>query len=112
MRITMWTGIALLLAASAGLTRSAQAKTIPIVGKDKVEGACNDAGGTFGTNKKYGGYTCLNKDGSGTTCGGWSKAQKKTCDTWGPLAEAEKQPPRVKAAMAQGKALAKAKPMQ
>jgi len=112
MRMMLWIAPALLLAAGAGLTRTAHADTIPIVGKDKVQGRCGESGGMFGTNSHTGGYTCLNPDGSRITCGGWSKAQKKTCDTWGPSAKVEEQPPRVRSAIAQQKALVKAKPAQ
>lgn len=112
MRMMLRIAPALLLAGGAGLARTAHGKTIPIVGKDKVEGRCGEAGGVFGTNSHTGSYTCLNPDGSGISCGGSSKAQKKTCDTWGPLAKVEEQPPRVRSAIAQQKALVKAKPAQ
>ena len=94
MRRAMWMVPAWLLAGSAALVGTAQAKTVPIVGKDNVEGRCHEAGGTFETSSHTGSYSCLHPDGSGISCGGWTKAQKKTCDTWGAEAKVEEQPSR------------------
>ena len=112
MRIAMWMVPALLLAGSAVLVQTAQAKTVPIVSKDKVKGDCGAAGGMYGTNSHTGSYSCLNPDGSGISCGGWSAAQKKTCDKWSAEVKVEEQPSRARAAIAHGKAQMKAKPVQ
>ena len=112
MRIAMWIAPALLLAGGAAAVQTAQAKTVPIVGKDKVKGDCGAAGGTYGTNSHTGSYSCLNPDGSGISCGGWSAAQKKTCDKWSAEVKVEEQPARVRAALTHGKVMAKAKLVQ
>lgn len=82
MKLTVTLIAALTTSTLAGLVL---AEKVSIKGNSKtqVEGRCGESGGVFfpssHTNSTYG---CLNKDGSGIVCGGYTKAFKKTCDTF------------------------------
>lgn len=82
MKLAVTVIAALTAAAFAGL---AFAEKVSIKGNSKtqVEGRCGTSGGVFfpssKTNSTYG---CVNQDTSGIVCGGITKAQKKTCDTF------------------------------
>jgi len=70
--------LAAMLAIWAGAAAPAHADHIDLVKKDKVEGKCNEAGGTYWGTSASGSYGCLNPDGSGIVCGG----AKPGCDRW------------------------------
>jgi hypothetical protein len=59
------------------------AEQIPAQKPDKVQGKCGESGGVSfpktGPNSTYG---CINPDGSGIVCGGITKKDKRTCDTF------------------------------
>lgn len=65
-----------------GLADSALAERVSIVKQDKVQGKCGESGGIYFPPNKQGTYGCINRDGSGIVCGGVTKIQKKTCDTF------------------------------
>ena len=49
----------------------------------RVQGACGQSGGVYVPKKgRDGTYGCMNSDGGGIVCGGVSKNDKKTCDTF------------------------------
>ena len=82
MKLTATITLTLALTA-AGFASPAFAKTVPIQGKDKVEGRCGQSGGVyFPPSKTNSTYGCMNGDGSGIVCSGVTQAQKKTCDTF------------------------------
>lgn len=61
---------------------SAMAEQIPAQPPDAVEGRCFEKGVYFpktGPNSTYG---CMYDDGSGIVCGGKTKKDKETCDTF------------------------------
>ena len=66
------------------LADSAIAEEVSIKGhsKTKVEGKCNEDGGVYWPTSAGGTYGCMNPDGSGIVCGGYTKEQKKTCSTF------------------------------
>lgn len=72
---------AIVSAATILLTTPAAAKRIPLVNRNKVEGACNDKGGAWWPTSGGHTYGCLNPDGSGIVCGGDLK-EDQVCDTW------------------------------
>ncbi|MFM9915843.1 MAG: hypothetical protein ACKVOX_08550 [Rhizobacter sp.] len=50
---------------------------------DMVQGACMESGGvSFPKTGPDSTYGCMNKDGSGIVCGGKTKQDKQTCDTF------------------------------
>jgi hypothetical protein len=50
---------------------------------DKVQGKCGGDGDVYWVEGKTGHtYGCMHPDGSGIVCGGVTKEQKKTCDTF------------------------------
>ncbi|MGA9032189.1 MAG: hypothetical protein WB402_06720 [Sulfuricaulis sp.] len=67
------------------VTSSAMAKTIKVNSKDAKDAlsSCKANGGVSfpktGANSTFG---CMNSDGSGIVCGGYSDKFKKTCDTF------------------------------
>lgn len=67
-----------------GVADSAVAAKVSTKGNspDRVQGKCGESGGTYSPPNKNGVYGCLNPDGSGIVCGGVTKTQKKTCDTF------------------------------
>jgi hypothetical protein len=62
---------------------AAIAEQIPAQKPDAVQGKCGQSGGVHfpktGPNSTYG---CINPDGSGIVCGGITKKDKQTCDTF------------------------------
>jgi hypothetical protein len=71
----------LVLSTIAFVADSAIAKTVSIKGNSKkdVKSSCDGAYWPDSAGHTYG---CVNKDGSGIVCGGVSKKDKKTCDTF------------------------------
>jgi hypothetical protein len=73
------------LALIAFATDAALAEVVSIKdhNKDKVQGKCSGDGDVYWVEGKSGHtYGCMHADGSGIVCGGVSKEQKKTCDTF------------------------------
>lgn len=80
----------LALAGIFAIADSALAKRIPAQSTGKVKSDCAASGGVnFPKKGANGTYGCMNSDGSGIVCGGVTKTQKKTCDTF------LKVPPRI-----------------
>lgn len=82
-RLILATG-AVTAVVSAGIGTPAHAAKVSTKGNspDRVQGKCGESGGTYSPPNKNGVYGCLNPDGSGIVCGGVTKTQKKTCDTF------------------------------
>jgi hypothetical protein len=71
----------LVLSTIAFVSDSAVAKRVSIQGNSKtsVKSKCD---GAYWPTSAGGTYGCVNQDGSGIVCGGVSKTDKKTCDTF------------------------------
>lgn len=75
--------IILVLPLLAFASQSAMADRVALQGRDKVQGKCGTSGGTYWSEGKTGHtYGCMNPDGSGIVCGGVTKDQKNSCDTF------------------------------
>ncbi len=83
MRVRSALTVILVLPLAAFAAESAMAETVPLQSRDKVQGKCGTSGGTYWTEGKTGKtYGCMNPDGSGIVCGGVTKDQKNSCDTF------------------------------
>lgn len=74
--------IAATIAVAGLVPQAALADKVKLQTKDAVEGQCNEKGGVFWPDSAGHTYGCFNRDGSGIVCGGVSKDDKKSCDTW------------------------------
>jgi len=79
--------LAVILASAAIGFIADSAMALPMQSRDKVEGTCNEKGGTFFAPNDLGFFGCVYKDGSGISCGGQDSVDPPrryhdTCDTF------------------------------